>query len=81
MQRIESANRGAMISLMLAELAEGKGRFIPHLADGAWFAAEQTSWVRENIYDRLSFTIKAFGFYQRNQIVYPFTAKMEPLPT
>ena len=45
MQRIESANRGAMISLMLAELAEGKGRFISHLADGAWFTAEQTSWV------------------------------------
>lgn len=45
MERIESGNRGAMISLLLAELAEGKGRFIDHLADGAWFATEQTSWV------------------------------------
>ena len=45
MERIESGNRGAMISLLLAELAEGKGRFTGHLADGAWFMTEQTSWV------------------------------------
>ena len=45
MSRLEGGNRSAMISLLVAELAEGKGRFIPHLADGAWFAAEQTSWV------------------------------------
>ena len=45
MERIEGGNRSAMISLLMAELAEGKGRFIGHLADGAWFATEQTSWV------------------------------------
>lgn len=45
MERIEGANRGAFIGLILAELAEGKGRFIDQLLDGAWFASEQTSWV------------------------------------
>ena len=45
MERIEGGNRGAMISLLMAELAEGKGRFIGHLADAAWFSTEQTSWV------------------------------------
>ena len=45
MERIEGGNRGAMIALLLAELAEGRGRFIGHLADGAWFSTEQTSWV------------------------------------
>lgn len=45
MESIEGANRGALISLMLAELAEGKGRFIDQLANGAWHAAQQPSWV------------------------------------
>ena len=39
------ANRGAMIALILAELAEGKGRFIDQLANGVWLAAQQPSWV------------------------------------
>ena len=45
MERPEGANRGAMIALILAELAEGKGRFIDQLANGVWLAAQQPSWV------------------------------------
>lgn len=45
MEKPEGANRGAMIALILAELAEGKGRFIDQLADGIWLAAQQPSWV------------------------------------
>lgn len=45
MEKPEGANRGALISLILAELAEGKGRFIDQLADGVWLAAQQPSWV------------------------------------
>lgn len=45
MENPQGANRGALISLMLAELAEGKGRFIDQILNGAWLATEQTSWV------------------------------------
>lgn len=45
MEKPEGANRGALIALTLAELAEGKGRFIDQLANGIWQAAQQTSWV------------------------------------
>ena len=45
MENPQGENRGALISLMMAELAEGKGRFIDQLLDGVWLATEQTSWV------------------------------------
>lgn len=45
MENPQGENRGALIALMMAELAEGKGRFIDQLLDGAWLATEQTSWV------------------------------------
>ena len=45
MESIDKKNRRNLMALLLAELAEGKGRFLPQLADGVWFAAEQTSWV------------------------------------
>ena len=45
MEKRQGANRGAFISLILAELAEGKGRFIDQIANGAWAAAQETSWV------------------------------------
>ena len=41
MEKPEGANRGALIALILAELAEGKGRFIDQLANGVWLAAQQ----------------------------------------
>lgn len=45
MESRQGANRGAFISLILAELAEGKGRFIDQIANGAWAASQETSWV------------------------------------
>lgn len=39
------ANNRALASLLLAELAEGKGRFVDQLADGVFHACEMTSWA------------------------------------
>lgn len=38
-------NMMAVTNLLVAELAEGKGRFIPALADGIWYFCDITSWV------------------------------------
>ena len=38
-------NNIAMIDLLLAELAEGKGRFIPQLINGVFHTCEMTSWA------------------------------------
>lgn len=38
------ANNKAMADLLMAELAEGKGRFIDQLINGVYAAAEMTSW-------------------------------------
>lgn len=40
-----SLNRSALNSLMLAELAEGEGRFIDQLINGTWHLAHLPSWV------------------------------------
>lgn len=45
MQNPYEANRKAINVLMMAELAEGKGRFIDQLINGAFFSCEMTSWV------------------------------------
>lgn len=37
--------RDALKALIFAELAEGKGRFIPAIIDGVWYFAEKISWV------------------------------------
>lgn len=39
------ANRKALNTLILAELAEGEGRFIDQIADGLWMSCQMTSWV------------------------------------
>ncbi len=39
-----NANNNAMADLLLAELAEGKGRFIDQLINGVYAAAEMTTW-------------------------------------
>lgn len=39
------ANNKAVADLLLAELAEGKGRFIDQLINGVYAAAEMTSWA------------------------------------
>lgn len=45
MQNPYDANLKALNTLMLAELAEGKGRFIDQLIDGVFMSCEMTSWV------------------------------------
>lgn len=39
------ANNNAIVSLLLAELAEGKGRFIDQIIDGVYAASEMTTWA------------------------------------
>lgn len=39
------ANNNALSKLVIAELAEGKGRFIDQIANGIWFSCEMTSWA------------------------------------
>lgn len=41
----KSANLGAMASLLMAELAEGKGRFIDQIINGIYVFSESTSWA------------------------------------
>jgi hypothetical protein len=38
-------NRSAFTHLVIAELAEGKGRFMEQIANGIWFYCEMTSWA------------------------------------
>lgn len=40
-----NANMDALASLLLAELAEGEGRFTGQLINGAYYFCEMTSWV------------------------------------
>lgn len=45
MQEPLKKNRIALNTLMLAELAEGKGRFVDQLIDGMWHICHMPSWV------------------------------------
>lgn len=45
MERPLGANNQAIASLFAAELAEGKGRFIPQIINGVFNACEMTSWA------------------------------------
>ena len=45
MEKPMSANRVALNALMLAELAEGKGRFLDQLINGTWHISHMPSWV------------------------------------
>lgn len=45
MERPYEANRKALNILALAELAEGRGRFIDAVADGIWFSCQMFSWA------------------------------------
>lgn len=46
MQTPFGANREALGNLVMAELAEGKGRFLDQIANGIWYFCEKTSWVQ-----------------------------------
>ena len=39
------SNRKAINTLIMAELAEGQGRFIDQIANGMWMSCQMTSWV------------------------------------
>ncbi|GEO02606.1 heparinase [Adhaeribacter aerolatus] len=39
------ANSSALSALVLAELCEGQGRFIPQIINGVWVFSEMTSWA------------------------------------
>jgi hypothetical protein len=43
-QEAYAAPSGALISLVMGELIEGKGRFIDQIINGVWFYSEQTWW-------------------------------------
>jgi hypothetical protein len=45
MQNPNSANNNALSDLVLAELAEGKGRFLDQIINGVYYNCERTSWV------------------------------------
>lgn len=43
-QQVYSACSNALISLVMGELAEGKGRFIDQIINAVWYYSEQTWW-------------------------------------
>lgn len=43
---LDRVNRKAFISLAMAELAEGKGRFLPDIANGYWFYCNSGHWYK-----------------------------------
>ena len=45
MQHPFGANNTALADLVLAELVEGKGRFMDQIINGAWHSCEMTSWA------------------------------------
>ncbi|MFV0378080.1 MAG: heparinase II/III family protein [Mangrovibacterium sp.] len=45
MEKPLNENCNALVNLVLAELAEGNGRFLEKIADGSWFFCEMTSWA------------------------------------
>lgn len=44
----DKENRVALMSLMMGELAEGKGRFLQDIADGLWFYGTSYHWHHSN---------------------------------
>ena len=44
LMNLNGTNRHHIASLTIAELVEGKGRFIPHLIDGLWMMTQQYTW-------------------------------------
>lgn len=40
-----NANNSALMSLFMAELAEGKGRFLDQIINGVWHTCDMSSWV------------------------------------
>lgn len=64
MEDPHSANNNAVAALLLAELAEGKGRFIDQLINGVYAASEMTSWAlsAHNVVQKSHRSIQAYDF-------------------
>ncbi len=45
MERIHNSNCNALADLILAELAEGEGRFVDQIINGSYYFCEMTSWA------------------------------------
>uniref|UniRef100_UPI003217751B heparinase II/III domain-containing protein n=1 Tax=uncultured Draconibacterium sp. TaxID=1573823 RepID=UPI003217751B len=45
MQNPFGRNNSALADLVMAELAEGKGRFLDQISNGIWLSCEMTSWA------------------------------------
>ena len=45
MWQVNNGNHAALTTLTLAELAEGKGRFLDQIIDGVFLMTERTTWV------------------------------------
>lgn len=43
-QEVYAAPRAALMGLVMAELVEGKGRFLDQIINGVWYYSEQTWW-------------------------------------
>ncbi len=43
-QEVYARPEAALVALVMGELAEGKGRFIDQIVNGAWYYSEQTWW-------------------------------------
>ncbi len=58
------ANNRAVADLLMAELAEGKGRFVDQLINGVYAAAEMTSWAlsAHNVVQKSHRSIQAYDF-------------------
>lgn len=64
MEDPHSANNNAVADLLMAELAEGKGRFIDQLINGVYAAAEMNSWAlsAHNVVQPSHRSIQAYDF-------------------
>lgn len=45
MENPYNSNTKALLTLLVAELAEGKGRFLDEIIDGVWSTCDMSSWV------------------------------------
>lgn len=68
MEDIINANNSAIANLFAAELAEGKGRFIPQLINGVFHTCEMTSWSLSAHLPILSYSHKTLPRYGDNTL-------------
>ena len=65
----EEANRVALKELVLAELAEGKGRFMNQIIDGVWSFSQKWTWSHPQ-HTRYQKSRRALPVYDERPITY-----------